>query len=431
MKQYLDLLRRICDEGVVRGDRTGTGTRSVFGHQMRFDLGEGFPLLTTKKVFLKGVIHELLWFLRGDTNIRYLVENGVHIWDNDAYRYYNELCVRHGVLPVDRETFLSAAGGESPVEGYRFGDLNHVYGWQWRSWGRPDGSAIDQIARAVDTIRRNPESRRIIVSAWNVAEVDDMALPPCHVLFQFYVADGRLSCQLYQRSADTFLGVPFNIASYALLTLMMAQVCDLRPGDFVHTLGDTHLYLNHMEQVAEQLSRTPRKLPSMRLNPQDVGVAGPAAAGAGKRRRHAAGTVVRRCADGAFARRGIRSLPAGGGGVRHRRRADLRRGAACGRPILPHARAPRLRGRYTLSGVGRRRVAARRERVVPLRRTVRVSLHVRDLRTEAVGRSAFFVKPDLFGLCRGEKWTKEINHFIKPSAEPNSVRALPKREMEE
>ena len=162
MKQYLDLLRRICDEGVVRGDRTGTGTRSVFGHQMRFDLGEGFPLLTTKKVFLKGVIHELLWFLRGDTNIRYLVENGVHIWDNDAYRYYNELCVRHGVLPVDRETFLSAAGGESPVEGYRFGDLNHVYGWQWRSWGRPDGSAIDQIARAVDTIRRNPESRRII-----------------------------------------------------------------------------------------------------------------------------------------------------------------------------------------------------------------------------------------------------------------------------
>ena len=223
MKQYLDLLRRICDEGVVRGDRTGTGTRSVFGHQMRFDLGGGFPLLTTKKVFLKGVIHELLWFLRGDTNIRYLVENGVHIWDNDAYRYYNELCVRHGVLPVDRETFLS------PVEGYRFGDLNHVYGWQWRSWGRPDGSAIDQIARAVDTIRRNPESRRIIVSAWNVAEVDDMALPPCHVLFQFYVADGRLSCQLYQRSADTFLGVPFNIASYALLTLMMAQVCDFRP----------------------------------------------------------------------------------------------------------------------------------------------------------------------------------------------------------
>lgn len=267
MKQYLDLLRRICDEGVVRGDRTGTGTRSVFGHQMRFDLSAGFPLLTTKKVFLKGVIHELLWFLRGDTNIRYLVENGVHIWDNDAYRYYNELCVRNGVLPVDRDTFLAAAGEESPIDGYRFGDLNHVYGWQWRSWGCPDGRTIDQIAQAVDTIRRNPESRRIIVSAWNVADVDAMALPPCHVLFQFYVAEGRLSCQLYQRSADTFLGVPFNIASYALLTMMMAQVCDLQPGDFVHTLGDAHLYLNHLEQAAEQLSRAPRPLPVMRLNP--------------------------------------------------------------------------------------------------------------------------------------------------------------------
>lgn len=267
MKQYLDLLRRICDEGVVRGDRTGTGTRSVFGHQMRFDLSEGFPLLTTKRVFLKGVIHELLWFLQGDTNIRYLVENGVHIWDNDAYRYYNELCVRNGVLPVDRDTFLAAAGEESPIEGYRFGDLNHVYGWQWRSWGCPDGRTIDQIAQAVELIRRNPESRRIIVSAWNVADVETMALSPCHVLFQFYVADGKLSCQLYQRSADTFLGVPFNIASYALLTMMMAQVCDLQPGDFVHTLGDTHLYLNHLEQAAEQLSRAPRPLPVMRLNP--------------------------------------------------------------------------------------------------------------------------------------------------------------------
>ena len=267
MKQYLDLLRRICDEGVVRGDRTGTGTRSVFGHQMRFDLSEGFPLLTTKRVFLKGVIHELLWFLQGDTNIRYLVENGVHIWDNDAYRYYNELCVRNGVLPVDRDTFLAAAGEESPIEGYRFGDLNHVYGWQWRSWGCPDGRTIDQIAQAVELIRCNPESRRIIVSAWNVADVETMALPPCHVLFQFYVADGKLSCQLYQRSADTFLGVPFNIASYALLTMMMAQVCDLQPGDFVHTLGDTHLYLNHLEQAAEQLSRVPRPLPVMRLNP--------------------------------------------------------------------------------------------------------------------------------------------------------------------
>ena len=244
MKQYLDLLRRIKTEGVVRGDRTGTGTKGVFGHQMRFDLAEGFPLLTTKKVFLKGVIHELLWFLAGDTNIKYLVDNGVHIWDNDAFRYYNELCVRHGVLPVDRDTFLRAAqeGVESPVEGYKFGDLNHVYGYQWRSWPKPDGTVVDQIAQAVGLIRSNPESRRILVSAWNVAEVEDMALPPCHVLFQFYVAEGKLSCQLYQRSADTFLGVPFNIASYALLTLMTAQVCGLQPGEFVHTLGDTHLY---------------------------------------------------------------------------------------------------------------------------------------------------------------------------------------------
>ncbi len=267
MKQYLDLLRRITTEGVVRGDRTGTGTKGVFGHQMRFDLREGFPLLTTKRVFLKGVIHELLWFLRGDTNIRYLVENGVHIWDNDAYRYYTERCSHAGIAPLDREAFLAAAGESSPIEGYRYGDLNHVYGYQWRSWPLPDGGAIDQIAQAVDTIRRNPESRRILVSAWNVAEVGQMALPPCHVLFQFFVAEGRLSCMLYQRSADTFLGVPFNIASYALLTQMMAQVCDLEPGEFIHTLGDTHLYLNHLDQAAEQLSRTPRPLPRMRLNP--------------------------------------------------------------------------------------------------------------------------------------------------------------------
>lgn len=266
MKQYLDLLRRIKEEGVVRGDRTGTGTKSVFGHQMRFNLQEGFPLLTTKKVFLKGVIHELLWFLSGDTNIRYLVQHGVHIWDNDAFRYYNELCVKHAVLPVDRDTFLLSAGEPSPIEGYRFGDLNHVYGYQWRSWPKADGGVIDQIKAAVELIRNNPESRRILVSAWNVAEVEQMALPPCHVLFQFYVADGKLSCQLYQRSADTFLGVPFNIASYALLTMMMAQVCGLEPGDFVHTLGDTHLYLNHMEQVDEQLSREPRPLPRMILN---------------------------------------------------------------------------------------------------------------------------------------------------------------------
>lgn len=266
MKQYLDLLRRIKEEGVVRGDRTGTGTKSVFGHQMRFNLQEGFPLLTTKKVFLKGVIHELLWFLSGDTNIRYLVQHEVHIWDNDAFRYYNELCVKHAVLPVDRDTFLLSAGEPSPIEGYRFGDLNHVYGYQWRSWPKADGGVIDQIEAAVELIRNNPESRRILVSAWNVAEVEQMALPPCHVLFQFYVADGKLSCQLYQRSADTFLGVPFNIASYALLTMMMAQVCGLEPGDFVHTLGDTHLYLNHMEQVDEQLSREPRPLPRMILN---------------------------------------------------------------------------------------------------------------------------------------------------------------------
>ena len=234
MQAYLDLLRHIQTHGTPKGDRTGTGTTSTFGYQMRFDLSEGFPLLTTKKLHLRSIIHELLCFLKGDTNIRYLHDNKVTIWDEWA----------------DAN-----------------GDLGHVYGYQWRSWPAPDGRHIDQIAQVVESIRTNPDSRRHIVSAWNVAEIDQMALPPCHVLFQFYVADGRLSCQLYQRSADTFLGVPFNIASYALLTLMMAQVCDLRPGDFVHTLGDTHLYLNHMEQVAEQLSRTPRKLPSMRLNP--------------------------------------------------------------------------------------------------------------------------------------------------------------------
>ena len=269
MKQYHDLLRRITTEGIVKGDRTGTGTRSVFGHQMRFNLADGFPLLTTKKVFLKGIIHELLWFLAGDTNIKYLVDNGVHIWDNDAYRYYKELCAERGVEPISMEEFLSASSDAtpSPIEGYAYGDLNHVYGYQWRSWPKPDGSSIDQIRQVIDTIKTNPNSRRIIVSAWNVAEVEDMALPPCHVLFQFYVAEGRLSCQLYQRSADTFLGVPFNIASYALLTMMIAQECGLEAGEFVHTLGDTHLYLNHMEQVAEQLAREPRALPRMRLNP--------------------------------------------------------------------------------------------------------------------------------------------------------------------
>ena len=267
MKQYLDLLSTILENGVVRGDRTGTGTKGVFGYQMRFNLADGFPLLTTKKVFLKGVIHELLWFLRGDTNIKYLVDNGVHIWDSDAFRYYNELCVKHGVLPVDLDTFLSAAGVESPIEGYRFGDLNHVYGYQWRSWPKANGEVIDQIARVIDTLKTNPTSRRMIVSAWNVADVEDMALPPCHTMFQFFVAEGKLSCQLYQRSADTFLGVPFNIASYALLTMMIAKECGLELGDFVHTLGDAHLYLNHLEQAHEQLGREPRALPRMVLNP--------------------------------------------------------------------------------------------------------------------------------------------------------------------
>ena len=269
MKQYHDLLRRITSEGIVKGDRTGTGTQSVFGHQMRFNLADGFPLLTTKKVFLKGIIHELLWFLAGDTNIKYLVDNGVHIWDNDAYRYYKELCAEKSIEPISMDEFLAASSAStpSPIEGYAYGDLNHVYGYQWRSWPKPDGSSIDQIRQVIDTIKTNPNSRRMIVSAWNVAEVEDMALPPCHVLFQFYVAEGRLSCQLYQRSADTFLGVPFNIASYALLTMMIAQECGLEAGEFVHTLGDTHLYLNHMKQVAEQLSREPRALPRMRLNP--------------------------------------------------------------------------------------------------------------------------------------------------------------------
>lgn len=266
MKQYLELLSKIRHEGVVRDDRTGTGTKGIFGYQMRFNLAEGFPLLTTKRVFMKGVIHELLWFLKGDTNIKYLVNNGVHIWDSDAYRYYNELCVKHGVLPVDMDTFLAAAGIDSPIEGYRFGDLNNVYGYQWRSWPKGDGTHIDQIKQIIDTIKRNPSSRRMIVSAWNVADVESMALPPCHTMFQFFVAEGKLSCQLYQRSADTFLGVPFNIASYALLLMMIAKECGLEAGEFIHTLGDAHLYLNHLEQADEQLRREPRPLPRMRLN---------------------------------------------------------------------------------------------------------------------------------------------------------------------
>ena len=234
MKQYLDLLRHIETNGVFKGDRTGTGTTSVFGYQMRFDLSQGFPLLTTKKVHLKSIIYELLWFIAGDTNIRYLKEHGVSIWDEWA----------------DEN-----------------GELGPVYGHQWRSWPAPDGRTIDQLSDVVAQIRRNPDSRRLIVSAWNPAEVDKMALPPCHTLFQFYVSQGRLSCQLYQRSADVFLGVPFNIASYALLCMMMAQVCGLQPGEFVHTTGDTHLYLNHLEQARLQLTREPRPLPRMVINP--------------------------------------------------------------------------------------------------------------------------------------------------------------------
>jgi thymidylate synthase len=250
MKQYLDLMRHVRDNGVLKGDRTGTGTRSVFGYQMRFDLQEGFPLVTTKKLHLRSIIHELLWFLKGDTNIAYLKENGVKIWDEWATEE---------------------------------GDLGPVYGYQWRNWPLPGGGHVDQIAQLVEQIRKTPNSRRLIVSAWNVADLPDesispqanvaqgrMALAPCHAFFQFYVADGRLSCQLYQRSADIFLGVPFNIASYALLTMMLAQVCGLQPGDFIHTLGDAHIYSNHMEQVETQLTRTPHSLPTMKINP-DVG----------------------------------------------------------------------------------------------------------------------------------------------------------------
>ncbi len=234
MKQYLALLQTVLNTGTDRGDRTGTGTRSIFGHQMRFDLSEGFPVLTTKKLHLKSIIHELLWFLQGSSNIAYLKDNGVKIWDDWA----------------DED-----------------GELGPVYGVQWRSWPKPDGSSLDQITGLLEQIKNNPNSRRLIVSAWNPALVDEMALPPCHALFQFYVADGKLSCQLYQRSGDTFLGVPFNIASYALLTMMVAQVCGLEAGEFIHTLGDTHLYSNHFDQAREQLTRTPGKLPTMWIDP--------------------------------------------------------------------------------------------------------------------------------------------------------------------
>ncbi len=234
MKQYLQLLQHILDNGHVKSDRTGTGTISTFGYQMRFDLSKGFPLVTTKKVHLKSIIHELLWFLAGDTNVKYLQDNGVRIWNEWA----------------DPD-----------------GGLGHIYGYQWRSWPAYDGTFIDQISEAVKTIKENPDSRRIIVSSWNVADLDNMNLPPCHAFFQFYVSDGKLSLQLYQRSGDSFLGVPFNIASYALLTMMVAQVCGLEPGEFIHTLGDAHIYLNHLEQVKTQLGREPRKLPRMKINP--------------------------------------------------------------------------------------------------------------------------------------------------------------------
>ena len=235
MQQYLELVRHILDNGARKTDRTGTGTLSVFGHQLRFDLNAGFPLLTTKKLHLRSIIYELLWFLRGDTNVRYLQENKVTIWDEWANAE---------------------------------GDLGPVYGYQWRHWEAPDGRTIDQISQVIEQIKRTPDSRRLIVSAWNVADIDRMALAPCHVLFQFYVANGRLSCQMYQRSADVFLGVPFNIASYALLTMMVAQVCDLEPGEFIHTLGDAHLYTNHLDQARLQLERDPRPLPTMKLNPE-------------------------------------------------------------------------------------------------------------------------------------------------------------------
>lgn len=235
MKQYLDLLKHVIENGTEKSDRTGTGTISVFGYQSRFNLSEGFPVLTTKKLHLKSIIHELLWFLTGDTNIKYLQENKVRIW--------NEWADENG-------------------------NLGPVYGYQWRSWPTPDGRHIDQISQVVESLKNNPDSRRHLVSAWNVGQIDQMKLPPCHILVQFYVADGKLSCQLYQRSADIFLGVPFNIASYALLTMMMAQVCDLKPGDFVHTLGDAHIYLNHLEQVKLQLTREPYPLPQMKINPE-------------------------------------------------------------------------------------------------------------------------------------------------------------------
>ena len=276
MRQYLQLLEDIKTNGVEKSDRTGTGTKSVFGRQMRFDLSEGFPAVTTKKLFLRGIIHELLWFLQGSSNIEYLVKNNVHIWNEWPFKAYLQTTGQTVPAPGSDEwneklaTFVEAIKTDHEFA-KKYGELGPVYGYQWRHWPDGKGGEIDQITRAIETIKNNPDSRRNIVSAWNVADIDEMAksgLPPCHSLFQFYVADGTLSCQLYQRSGDTFLGVPFNIASYALLTMMVAQVTGLKPGEFIHTLGDAHIYLNHLEQVDLQLSRTPKPLPTMKINPE-------------------------------------------------------------------------------------------------------------------------------------------------------------------
>lgn len=274
MRQYLELLRDIKENGVKKQDRTGVGTYSVFGRQMRFDLSQGFPAVTTKKLYMRSIIHELIWFLQGSSNLKYLIDNDVHIWDEWPYRHYL-MTMGKDVPPSDSEQW--SRGIKEFTEkiknddefAKKYGELGPVYGYQWRSWPTPDGGRIDQIKQAIETIKKNPDSRRIIVSAWNVADIEEMAkagLPPCHTLFQFYVAEGKLSCQLYQRSADFFLGVPFNIASYALLTMMIAQVTGLKPGEFVHTFGDAHIYTNHLEQVNEQLSRKTKSLPKMKIN---------------------------------------------------------------------------------------------------------------------------------------------------------------------
>ena len=276
MKQYLELLEDIKTNGVKKGDRTGTGTISVFGRQMRFDLSQGFPALTTKKLFMRGIIHELIWFLKGSSNLKYLVDNDVHIWDEWPYKHYLQSQGKNVPDTASEEWKIGIKDFTEKIKNdakfaKKYGELGPVYGYQWRNWPTPGGKHIDQISKVIETIKKDPNSRRMIVSAWNVADIDEMAkagLPPCHLLFQFYVVNGKLSCLMYQRSADTFLGVPFNIASYALLTMMIAQVTGLKPGEFVHMFGDTHIYLNHLEQVDLQLSRKPKKLPKMKINPK-------------------------------------------------------------------------------------------------------------------------------------------------------------------